>query len=140
MLENKLLSNISGNNSNNNINNKDYYIITLDSYGSNIDNIKFGEIQHSYIKNDSILKLSEFILNKGIVIINNCFKEDDSSEELSFSSNLSSYLINFLHGTSLFQDYDLLSLNNSTVSKDERNAVLLNLYHIMHIHYLIKEK
>ena len=139
LLEEQLLINISSDTVVFDV--KNYYIVSFDSYKASYENISFGNILPNQ-KNESLLILTEFIIKKGIELIDKAYNEDlDQQEELSFSSESNNCLINFLYGISLFNRYSLLIIrdkNECTV--DERNAILLNIYQIMHMHYLIKDK
>lgn len=137
LLENKMIYCISKDDKSEIID-KEYYQISLDSFEHDIDNPLFGSFD-PLTKNRNHLKLTEFILHKGILIINDLYKEIKDNEEqdnLSLSDN--ELLTQFLYGISLFQDYKLMDINKK--SKDEKHAFLLNLYQIMFIHSLLKEK
>lgn len=119
------------------IKDNEYYIFKLDTVRpSTKDNPLFGNI-NSFINNTSLLKLTEYILYKGISIVNNVFTYDEENNQILYISD-SSLILEFMFGISQFNKFDLMSLNDK--SPDYRHATLLNLYQIMYIHYLINEK
>ena len=133
LFEKDLLVNISNSNqSKDEIEDNDYYLFTFDSHDLKFDNPLFGKIV-STTNQSNLLKLSERILMIAESLKND-FEESEKSQEFSDPKN-----IEFLFGISLFQNYNLMD-KKSFINNDEKHAFLLNLYQIMFINNLTKEK
>lgn len=133
LLKNKILVNLSKNNSNETeVNSDDYYIVSFYNTQSNIDNPSFGNLKPVKPQNN-LMCLIEHVMG-----LAEDLKQDvvDEDKVLDLSDPR---LIEFLFGISLFNNFSLLE-KNSFESKDHRHAFLLNLYQIMFLHNLVKEK
>jgi len=131
LINKKFLINISSTNKEE-FDSNDYYTFSFDFHGQNNDNPAFGNIDDNR-EAKNLLKLSEQILNLGIQL-EKIVIDDDRVIELS-----SSNYINFIYGISLFRKFNLLE-KSTFKNKEEKLAFLLNLYQIMFLNNLIKEK
>lgn len=131
----RLLINVS-NEQEENFNEEANYILSFYNSLLNYDNPGFGDILPLF-RQGSLQILSQHILISLIEIFEEVLQSGSNNDKI-FEVTDPRYA-EFLYGVSIFNYFDLLK-EESFLSVNDKHAFLLNLYQIMIIHNLIKEK